>query len=161
VPANADPASQILEAFYGTCLSYGPSFERTKAAAMAFKWNPMSPEMLTMFAPLQTPERFEGWFTGEGFPPKTAVAVTTGKLDGRPIRTCTMAVAGVSGKLVEDLFLARLSPRMIGEKSDGMQVGRVYKLVTGLSEAEQTVSVTFTTVGPEPLVVLSSMVDDR
>ena len=161
-PAQADPALQILEAFYGTCLSYGPNFERTKAAAAAFKWKPLSPEMLVMFAPVEVPERFEGWFPGDGYPPKTMVAVTSGKLDGRPIHTCTMAVAGVTGRLVESAFLARLKPRKVGETNDGMQESRVYKLTTGISDAEQTVSVSMPTAeGTEPLVVLSSMMSRR
>ena len=164
-PAIADDADapRTLEAFYGTCLANGPSFERTKAAATLFKWKPLPPEALTMLAPQQTPDQFEGWIvTGEGYPRKTMVGVTKGRLDGRPVLTCTMAVAGVNGRDVEKLFLERLAPRKVGELKDGMQEFRVYKLTTGTQDAEQTVSVTLATPSnAEPVVILGSVMDDR
>jgi hypothetical protein len=154
-----DKAAKTLEAFYGTCLSYGPDFDRTKAAATFFKWKALPPEALTMLAPAQAPDRFEGWrVEGEGYPEKTVVAVTTGHLDGEPIRTCTMAVVGVDGKNVEKLFLSRLRARKTGEKSDGMQETRIYRVITGVQEAEQIVSLSMVTpVDGEPVTVLSTM----
>jgi hypothetical protein len=77
-PATADDtdALRTLEAFYGTCLANGPSFDRTKAAATLFKWKPLPPEALTMFAPQQAPDRFEGWLvTTDGYP-KNAIGET-------------------------------------------------------------------------------------
>jgi hypothetical protein len=97
VPATANDALKTLEAFYDTCLAQGPSFERTKATATLFKWKPLPPEALTMFAPTQTPDRFEGWLAkSEGYPKNTIVSVTEGRLDGRPVLTCTLAVVGVN-----------------------------------------------------------------
>ena len=162
--ATADDADALraLEAFYGTCLANGPSFDRTKAAATLLKWKPLPPEALTMLAPQQAPDRFEGWLvTSDGFPKKTIVGVTKGRLDGRPILTCTVAIAGVNGKDVERLFLGRLAPRKVGELSDGMQESRVYKLTTGVQDAEQTVSVLLAApTNAEPIVILSSVMDD-
>jgi len=160
--ADGTAAQMTLEAFYGTCLANGPSFERTKAAATLFKWKPLSPEALTMLAPQQTPDRFEGWLvTSDGYPEKTIVGVTQGRLDGKPVLTCTMAVVGVNGKDVEAIFLKRLTPRKVGELNDGMQENRMYKLTTGLQDAEQTVSVLLASpANAEPIVVLSSMIAD-
>lgn len=164
-PAMADDADArtTLEAFYGTCLSNGPSFDRTRAAAVLFKWKALPPEALTLLAPQEAPERFEGWLvTTEGYPKKSMVGVTKGRLDGRPVVTCTLAVAGVTGKDVERLFLERLAPRKVGELKDGMQESRIYKLTTGTQEAEQTVSLLLATpASGEPIIVLSSMMDDR
>lgn len=162
VPASADDAVKMLEAFYDTCLAQGPSFERTKATATLFKWKPLPPEALTMFAPTQTPDRFEGWLVNsEGYPKNTIVAVTKGPLDGRPVLTCTMAVVGVNSKDVERLFLERLAPRKTGEQSNGMQEIRFYRLTTGVQEAEQLVIVSgVVPVNAGPVVILSSMMDD-
>lgn len=163
--AIADDAevAKTLEAFYGTCLANGPSFERTKAAATLFKWKPLPTEALTMLAPQQAPDQFEGWLvTGEGYPNKTMVGVTKGRLDGRPVLTCTMAVAGINGRDVERLFLKRLAARKVGELNDGMQEFRVYKLTTGTLDAEQTVSVTIAAPSnAEPIVILGSVIDDQ
>jgi hypothetical protein len=162
IPATADDARETLEVFYSTCLGYGPSFDRTKAAAILFKWKPLPPEALAMLAPPQAPDRFEGWLvTSEGYPKNTIVAVTEGRLDGRPVLTCTMAVVGVNGKDVERLFLGRLAPRKVGEQSNGMQEIRLYRLTTGVQEAEQTVTVSVAApVNAEPVVITSSMMDD-
>ena len=142
VPATANDAVKTLGAFYDTCLAQGPSFERTKPTATLFKWKPLPPEALTMFAPTQTPDLFEGWLVNsEGYPKNTIVAVTMGRLDGRPVLTCTMAVSGVNGNDVERLFLDRLAPRKTGEQSNGMQEIRFYRLTTGVQEAEQLVIV--------------------
>ncbi|WFU62691.1 hypothetical protein [Bradyrhizobium brasilense] len=162
VAASEADALKALEAFYGTCLGNGPSYDRTKAAATLFKWKPLPPEALTMFAPQQAPDQFEGWLvTTDGYPKKTFVGVTKGRLDGRPILTCTVAIVGVDGKDVERLFVKRLAPRKVGEVNDGMQEFRVYKLTAGVQDAEQTVSVSLATPSDaEPIIVLSSMVDD-
>ncbi len=115
-----------------------------------------------MFAPPQTPDHFEGWLAkSEGYPKNTIVAVTKGRLDGRPVLTCTIAVAGVNIKDVERLFLERLAPRKTGEQSNGMQEIRTYRLSTGVQEAEQLVLVSgVAPVNAEPIVILSSMMDD-
>jgi len=162
VPATANDALRTLEAFYDTCLAQGPSFDRTKAAATLFKWKPLPPEALTMLAPAQTPDRFEGWLVNsEGYPKNTMVAVTNGPPDGRPVLTCTMAVVGVNSKDVERLFLERLTPRKTGEQSNGMQEIRFYRLTTGVQEAEQLVILSgVTPVNAEPFVILSSMMED-
>lgn len=162
VPATANDALKTLEAFYDTCLAQGPSFDRTKAAANLFKWKPLPLEALTMLAPPQTPDRFEGWLVNsEGYPKNTLVAVTKGRLDGRPVLTCTMAVVGVNSNNVETLFLERLAPRKTGEQSSGMQEIRTYRLTTGVQEAEQLVVMTgVTPVNAEPVAIFSSMIDD-
>jgi hypothetical protein len=162
VPATANDALKTLEAFYDTCLAQGPSFERTKATATLFKWKPLPPEALTMFAPPQTPDHFQGWLAkSEGYPKNTIVTVTKGRLDGRPVLTCTMAVAGVNSKDVERLFLERLAPRKTGEQINGMQEIRTYRLTTGVQEAEQLVIVSGATpVNAEPVAIISSMIDD-
>jgi hypothetical protein len=137
-------------------------FDRTKATATLFKWKPLPPEALTMLAPPQTPDRFEGWLVnGEGYPKNTIVAVTKGRLDGRPVLTCTMAVVGVNGRDVERLFLDRLAPRKTGEQSSGMQEIRSYRLTTGVQEAEQLVAVSVAApINAEPVVIISSMMDN-
>jgi hypothetical protein len=162
IPATAEDARETLEAFYDTCLAQGPSFERTKASAALFKWKPLPPEALTMFAPTQTPDRFEGWLVNSaGYPKNTLIAVTKGPLDGRPVLTCTLAVAGVNIKDIERLFIERLAPRKTGEQSNGMQEIHTYRLTTGFQDAEQLVLVSgVAPVNAEPVVILSSMIDD-
>lgn len=119
-------------------------------------------QALTMLAPPQTPDRFEGWLVkGDGYPKNTVIAVTEGRLDGRPVVTCTMAVVGVNRMDVERLFLERLAPRKTGEQSNGMQEIRFYRLTTGVQEAEQRVIVSgVAPVNAEPVVILSSAMDD-
>ena len=72
-----------------------------------------------------------------------------------------MAVAGVNSKDVEGFFLERLAPRKTGEQSNVMQEIRTYRLTTGVQEAEQVVLLSgMAPVNAEPVVILSSMIDD-
>jgi hypothetical protein len=160
-PATAEDPRKTLENFYDTCLANGPSFDRTKAEAILFKWKPLPPEALTMFAPQQTPDRYEGWLVTSKGTENTIVAVTEGPLDGRPVITCTMAVVGINGKDVERLFLDRLAPRKTGEQSNGMQESRFYRLTTGVQLAEQLVIVSMIEpLNDKPVVIMSSMMDN-
>ncbi|MFZ2156781.1 MAG: hypothetical protein WAV72_11750 [Bradyrhizobium sp.] len=160
VPAIAEDPRKTLENFYDTCLANGPSFDRTKAEAVLFKWKPLPPEALAMLAPQQAPDRFEGWVVASKGTENTIVAVTEGPLDGRPVVTCTMAAVGVNGKDVEKLFLERLAPRKTGEQSNGMQEIRFCRLTTGVQLAEQLVIVSMVApVNDKPVVMMSSMID--
>jgi hypothetical protein len=62
---------------------------------------------------------------------------------------------------LEKLFVERLAPSKVGELNNGMQESRIYKLTTGVQDAEQTVSVSLAApINAEPIVILSSMMDD-
>jgi hypothetical protein len=159
---NASAAEDVelmaLEAFYGTCLSQGPDIERTKLAAALLKWKPLPPNLLARLAPARTPDAYEGWkVSSEGYPKKTVVAVTKGRVGGQTIENCTMAVIGIDPDRLEALFIGRFSPAKVGDSDDGMKRYRSYRATLGLQEREQLIIIT-TPISqmPEPVVVIST-----
>jgi hypothetical protein len=128
-PSYAEEVQKSLNAFYSICLVDGPSFERTEASASVMGWKPLSTDALTMFAPREKVDSYKGWgVTSPLYPPKTMVAVTKGRLEGKPVQTCTLAIGDVDGNAFQQALTSRLKTTMIYSDNDGMQKFFFYRI---------------------------------
>jgi hypothetical protein len=91
-------------------------------------------------------------------PGGATVGVAKGKVNGRAVQTCTVALPRLNYVAFEKSFFPRTDAEKIGEEREGMRVTRLFILIAG--NRKQFVNLTFL-ASPESrnTVVASSIAD--
>lgn len=152
---------RALEAFHSTCLAHGPDFDRTTEAAGRLGWTPVAFGAFSDLSPIANVNDAKTWTTAadDTMPKGTIVEVTKGRLNGKAVQTCTVAMTDIDHEAFLKGFFTRTDAEKINENRDGTQISRLYILIAG--GREQFVNLKFpASQTAEGSIVASSIADD-
>lgn len=127
--AMADPATDVVETFLGSCALQMPNLDSIRAASRVMNYEPLSDDMMAMLGPVDPTAESEGWIVPMG-DEKLFLGISEGMFHDKPVAICSVAAKIADPELV----ISRLTEmNSIGSKRyDKVRLGqrtRVWTLI--------------------------------
>jgi hypothetical protein len=150
-------AAEFAQAFISHCAQNLPHLERIEAAANAFGYQEIGPEMLQAVGPLAPNSESKGWVVLEGPGAPYLLGTSVGRLDGNTFAVCSVASPDLNAEdVVANLtqFLQLAAP-----EDDSREAGQRYRVWTILAPGgELVLSVTDAEPMSMPGVTVGAMI---